>query len=236
MSKELRIALFLGAGASMPFDKPTTKKLKDELLEEYKKLEVEIRKEYAGKSYNPRAEELWDSILLQSILRFKESEDIEQVESEDIEYMEFQDIEHVLQALKETYDFFINGQYGGKYVQSLIKGKYADKYSPDSVQDWSFSEYVKAIPRLRNRLENKVFDKYRWDSKNPYTKELGQIYNPLFGEIKKYSKDIHVFTTNYDRAIEVYCSKPERKCRCIYGFRYDEYSERRLWDKDKGFD
>jgi hypothetical protein len=34
----------------------------------------------------------------------------------------------------------------------------------------------------------------------------------------------------------MYCSKPERKCRCIYGFRYDEYSERRLWDKDKGYD
>lgn len=217
-NKQPKIALFLGAGASVPFGKPTTKELKNELLEEYKKLENEIRSEYAGKSPNPRAEELWFSILLHSILSFDE----------------FGDIEHVLQALKELHAFFIKSQYGGRYVQSLILSNYGDKYSPDSVQDWRFSEYIKTIAEQRKRLEKRIFYRYQWDKS--YTEALGQIYDPLFGEIKKYSKDIRVFTTNYDRAIEVYCSKSEGKCRCVYGFRYDEVSERRLWNKDEGFE
>lgn len=47
--------------------------------------------------------------------------------------------------------------------------------------------------------------------------------------MRKYSKEIHTFTTNYDRAIEEYCSNEKRKCRCIDGFKFDEYSRRRLW-------
>jgi hypothetical protein len=129
MSKELRIGLFLGAGASVPFGKPTTKKLRDELI-----------KEYTGRA-NSQPPELWYRILLHSILSFPK----------------FEDIEHVLQALKEIDDFFINSQYGGRYVQSLIMGNYADKYSPDSVQDWRFSEYVKTIPEQRKRIEKHIF-------------------------------------------------------------------------------
>jgi hypothetical protein len=37
LSRQLRLALFLGAGASVPYGKPTTRKLKDELVIKYKR-------------------------------------------------------------------------------------------------------------------------------------------------------------------------------------------------------
>lgn len=217
-NKRPRIALFLGAGASKPFGKPTTEGLRAKLIKEYEELRDEILKEYAGKSNNPQVKELWHSILLHSILSFKE----------------FGDIEHVLQALKEIDDFFIKSQYGGRYVQSLIKGNYADKYSPDSVQDWRFTEYLKTIPEQRKRIENNIFDNYRWDN-NSDDEALGQIYDPLFAEIMKHSNsnDIRIFTTNYDRAIEEYCSNEQRIYQCIDGFIYDYRSGRRKWNKGK---
>lgn len=218
-NKQPKIALFLGAGASKPFGKPTTKELKNELLEEYKKLENEIRRKYAGQSENPRKEELWYSILLHSILSFDE----------------FEDIEHVLQALKEIYDFFINSQYGGKYVKNLIKRNYADEYSPASGLDWRFSEYVKTITEQRRKIENNIFEHYKW--KYSKVEKLGQkIYDQLFPEILKHSNsnDIRIFTTNYDRTIEEYCDPEQRNYHCIDGFRSIRgWGGGRKWDKGK---
>lgn len=214
-----RIALFLGAGASKPFGKPTTKELKDELLKEYEELEKEIRRDYDGKSYNPRVEDLWYSILLQSILSFDK----------------FEDIEHVLQALKEIDDFFIKSQYGGRYIQSLIKDKYADKYSPAG-QDWKFSEYVKTLTEQRRKIENNIFEHYKWKH-SKVEKLVQKIYYQLFEEILKHSNsnDIRIFTTNYDKAIEEYCdSEQKRNYHCIDGFRYIRgWSGGRKWDKGK---
>lgn len=62
------------------------------------------------------------------------------------------------------------------------------------------------------------------------TRSFGVLYDQLFGALRKHSKELHVFTSNYDRAIEEYCSKEERKCRCIYGFYFDQFSKRRRWD------
>jgi hypothetical protein len=200
-----RIALFLGAGASVPFEKPTTSGLRTKLIDEYSK---------RPKTNDPEG---WLNRLLHSILSFDK----------------FEDIEHVLQALKEIDDFFPNNQqqqYGGRYLQSIIH-----EYSPDIHVKWEFGEYLKLIKPQRERIAEHIFDNYRWES--DFDEALGQVYEPLFGEIKKYSKDvIHVFTTNYDRAIEVYCSEPERKCRLINGFSYYESSRKHFWDKDNGYD
>lgn len=86
MSKELKIALFLGAGASVPFGKrkPTTQQLKNQLLNKYKDL----------------AESNSDLYYLHSIIRFSR----------------FEDIEHVLQCIKEIDDFFTMSEYGGSYL------------------------------------------------------------------------------------------------------------------------
>ncbi|MDQ3884931.1 MAG: SIR2 family protein [Thermoproteota archaeon] len=196
-NKQPKIGLFLGAGASVPFGKPTTKELRAELIDEYSK---------RPKTNDPEG---WLNRLLYSILSFDK----------------FEDIEHVLQSLKEIDDFFLKSQqYGGRYLQSIIH-----EYSPDIYVKYQFSEYLKLTEPQRKRIEEHIFHKYRWE--RAYDEALGQVYEPLFGEIKKYSKDvIHVFTTNYDRAIEMYCSKPDRKCRRIDGFRVDEYTKTSIWD------
>jgi len=75
VSPELKIALFLGAGASVPFDLPETRQLK-----------VRLSKKYY---YNDLAASTPEQFYLESILNFPE----------------FDDIEHVLQCIKEIDDF-----------------------------------------------------------------------------------------------------------------------------------
>jgi hypothetical protein len=78
-------------------------------------------------------------------------------------------------------------------------------------------------------LEDDVFENYAWDySVDP---KLDAVFDSLFGLIKNKSNDIQVFTTNYDRAVEEYCSKREKNCRFIDGFQSDEYSNRRVWGR-----
>jgi hypothetical protein len=63
LSRQLRLALFLGAGASVPYGKPTTLKLKDELIDRYKRDDMRNQSEH----------------YLYSILSFSQFEDIEHV-------------------------------------------------------------------------------------------------------------------------------------------------------------
>jgi hypothetical protein len=75
MSKQLKIGLFLGAGASVPFAKPTIKQLRDALKLKY--------------SYHSTVNLTTEQYFLSSILNFQQ----------------FEDIEHVLQCIKEIDDF-----------------------------------------------------------------------------------------------------------------------------------
>lgn len=86
MTNRLGLALFLGAGASVPYNKPTTRDLKNKLVKRY--IEVEAT------DYSPAEHYLY------SILNFPE----------------FEDIEHILQCIKEIDDFFNSSPYGGKYL------------------------------------------------------------------------------------------------------------------------
>jgi hypothetical protein len=189
MSRELKIALFLGAGASVPFGKPTTQQLKNQLLNKYKKLTA------SGS----------DFYYVHSI----------------INYSKFQDIEHVLQCIKEIDDFFTMSEYGGSY---LLAHKLTFQHDP--TRPWELDSLTGRIGNIRKIVEDDVFESYAWDHSSDHV--LGQIIDRLLGLIRSHSKEIHVFTTNYDRAVEEYCSKKERNCRCIDGFQLDEYSNRRL--------
>ena len=84
MTKKI-ISLFLGAGASVPYQKPTTEKLKNKLKEKY--------------TYSEDNNITPAQYYLYSILSFPI----------------FQDIEHVLQCIKEIDSFFSIGNYGGAY-------------------------------------------------------------------------------------------------------------------------
>jgi SIR2-like domain len=193
--QQLRLALFFGAGASVPYGKPTTQKLKGELFTKYRQLEA---KRNQAEHY------------LYSILSFSQ----------------FEDIEHVLQCIKEIDDFFSRSHHGARYLlESDLHLEFRDPQRP-----WPLNTLTDVTADIRKLIEHEVFKKYAWD--HSYDSVLVQILGSLFRLIKKYSEDIRVFTTNYDSAIEQYCSEPERNYLCIDGFRYNEYSHRRKWEEN----
>ncbi len=193
MIRELKIGLFLGAGASVAFGKPTTQQLRSQLVEKYK--------------YDDAAGTTPEQYFLFSIISFPK----------------FEDIEHVLQCIKEVDDFFLNSQYGGKY---LLEREYKLAFQ-DPRRPWEFKEFTNRTKAIRKMMEDDVFENYSWNHSADLA--LGQICEHLLNAVRKYSKEVNIFSTNYDRAIEEYCSNQERRCRCIDGFKYDEYSGRRRW-------
>jgi len=193
VSNDLKLAIFLGAGASVPYNKPTTRQLKHALLKKYPHEDTT--------TINP------EPFYLNSIISFTG----------------FDDIEHVLQCIKEIHDFFSDSQYGAKYLMGReYKLFFHEKYGPSE-----FRILTDNIKKLRTRIEDDVFENYSWDHSADDT--LAHILDQLFNMVRKASHEIHIFTTNYDRAIEEYCSRKNRKCRCIDGFNTDEFSGRRLW-------
>ena len=168
--QQLRLALFFGAGASVPYGKPTTQKLKGELFTKYRQLEA---KRNQAEHY------------LYSILSFSQ----------------FEDIEHVLQCIKEIDDFFSRSHHGARYLlESDLHLEFRDPQRP-----WPLNTLTDVTADIRKLIEHEVFKKYAWD--HSYDSVLVQILGSLFRLIKKYSEDIRVFTTNYDSAIEQYCSE-----------------------------
>jgi NAD-dependent SIR2 family protein deacetylase len=139
-----------------------------------------------------------------------------------ISFEDFEDIEHVLQCIKEIDDFFAVSQYGSKY---LLKRKLVFQYDPR--RPWGLESFTDGIKVIRKILEDDVFENYAWN--HSADSSLSSIFDELIKLLENNSKEIHVFTTNYDRAVEEYCSKREKNCRCIDGFQLDEYSNRRLW-------
>lgn len=187
MSNEKKIALFLGAGASVPYGKPTTLQLRNDLLGKY------------DAESNP------ERYYLNSIINFTG----------------FQDIEHILQCIREIDDFFTTSAYGGAYLLDKLQLK-------DPRRPWELNSLTTRIKDIRKIVEDEVFKNYSWN--HTYDETLNQIFNEIFSLIKKYSREIHIFTTNYDRAVEEYCSISERNCRKIDGFANEEDRNRRLWE------
>lgn len=199
----MKISLFLGAGASVPFQKPTTLEFKRRFT----------RDSYGNSRKDPR---LRDAIL---------------------NHHEYPDIEHVLQALREIREF--ENSKGGKFITWLGDGllfRYSNSHTV------KYDELVRSeITPLENEIKKAVFDYYRWDSSVNAT--LRKIYDSIFNMIIKYQKDIHVFTTNYDIAIEEYCGITNEH-KCIDGFVYNNRKRRHLWangvmnppDHDRGRD
>ena len=171
----------------MPYGKPTTLQLRDNLLNKY------------GAESNP------EQYYLNSIINF----------------IGFKDIEHILQCIREIDDFFTTSAYGGVYLLDKLQLR-------DARRPWELNTLTTRIRDIRKIVEDQVFKNYSWN--HSFDDTLAQIFNEFFNLIKRYSKEIHVFTTNYDRAVEEYCSVPQRNCRKIDGFSYDEDRDRRLWE------
>ena len=80
---------------------------------------------------------------------------------------------------------------------------------------------------LLGTLESEVFDAYRWNPGNDSL--LESVLGPVLSLTSSYSGGIRVFTTNYDRSVEEYCSDPSHGFRCHDGFEYDPQTGRVLW-------
>ncbi len=134
-----------------------------------------------------------------------------------LEYLEFQDIEYVLTAVREIVRF--SKTLGGKFCVNNTD---------------NFGGHAETLKEFEGMLENEIFKNYSWNHSDDKT--IDKIFSAFFNLIKKHGEEIIVFTTNYDRSIEEYCSNGSNKLRCIDGFYLDQYNNRFLWAKgDYGY-
>ena len=147
----MNIALFLGAGASVPYGKPTTKQFVDILSKE--------------------------SDGHRSFLSYYPS------------------IERVLTAIHDNVEF--DKTEGAKW--------------------WSMRSDIGAILQgLEKSVHSRIYNIYAWN--HAYDENVAKIFSSIFGFVRERGSKITVFTTNYDRSVEEYCTQPERQHECIDGF------------------
>ena len=80
---------------------------------------------------------------------------------------------------------------------------------------------------LKFIINREIFTKYAW--KDEKSSELENFYDPLFKLLSENS-ELHVGTTNYDLAVETFCSLPGKNYSLIDGFvlNGDNY----IWDNE----
>ncbi|WP_162858622.1 SIR2 family protein [Candidatus Nitrosotenuis aquarius] len=185
----MKIALFLGAGASVPYGKPTTSQLRNNLIDKFGN--------QPGRSY------------LQTLLAC------------DI----FEDVEHILQTMKDLTIF--QKQLGGQFLQWLgEKGRLIIGLDRGNQ---GYNDLVGDLGDIKLTLEKEVFENYSWD-KDQSDNAAYQILHPILELLKTKSEKIIVFTTNYDRAVEEFCSRDDNNYFCVDGFKLHEDSGRFRWN------
>ncbi|MDE2591107.1 MAG: SIR2 family protein [Patescibacteria group bacterium] len=146
-----------------------------------------------------------------------------------LDYEAYPDIEYVLQSIRDIREFLDSN--GGKFFSYAGLGLYFHAFD----QQIPFQNFVKDAKKIQDVLEEKIFENYSW--KHSVDGNLNRIYDQLFSFIQKYSDSIHITTTNYDRAVEEYCSNPNNPYFCIDGFQLQPTSGRFLWAKgDFGYE
>ncbi len=183
----------------MPYDKPTTKKFRDILIEKY---ENESNVQY-----------------LRNFLRNEK----------------FQDIEHVLQSIKEI-RLFLNG-YGGEFFTGSYTPLKINNYG--QLKDFNNKFFEEEIQKVENIIKDEIYEHYRWDDEK--NEMVSKIFDELFSLFNP-KEGIHVFTTNYDNAIETYCDITQ-KHKVIDGFKHNIRGRNYIWenffnppDHDAGID
>lgn len=123
---------------------------------------------------------------------------------------EFPDIEHVLTCLKELLDTRKNkaGIYLGKQDNGILVNE-----NPSITVNEIFGQSL----GLYNFIMQTLFKKYQIEPKLHST--LNDFYGGLFELIGQYSNRIDVGTTNYDLAVETFCSLNASQYICIDGFK-----------------
>ena len=86
---------------------------------------------------------------------------------------------------------------------------------------------LRELSGLRDALESELFDACRWRPGNDFL--LDAVLGPVLSLASGTNGRVRVFTTNYDRSVEEYCSDPKRGFQCYDGFEHDPQTGRSLW-------
>jgi len=188
VSFKKRIIIFLGAGASAPFDYPTTKsfleKLGHNIFNEERKLLNSIRNLH------------WTI------------EDVEHIVQVLDLFLDMEDISKKAKLSSFFYKYPCLIDFTEK-EKNLI-------FSPTINQATAWKETVEIARKLRDRIEEFTFEQY--ESKALKIPEIVKTYDNFFTMLthqKKHTERTHrttfdIFTTNYDNVIEDYCNETKK--------------------------
>ena len=213
----MNIALFLGAGASVPYGMPTT----EELWREIK----------AGKTSFPRRD----------LLTNGEFPDIEHVLHALDELITFGQSRsgrlYSLHAKKMSKDYSsrmekLFGQASNPAYDRVAGNTLGQRFRTTAAKLSSsmstFDDYASASRSAKKIIENTITKEYRWDSSRAPIAE--KVLGPLFELAKSREGRVTVFTTNYDVVVERYCENSDGRVKCIDGFRFDEAKRMIVWE------
>jgi NAD-dependent SIR2 family protein deacetylase len=137
----------------------------------------------------------------------------------------FQDIEDVYQALSEWAAFGSGYKYAVSHFKDLQV--YLRLVLEGRETQFMIDGFLEHANNAKIYLEDEIYEAYRW--KHEQDSMLDKVYSQIYASILGYSKDVRVFTTNYDRAIENFCSKNKSKYQLIDGFIYDPAIGYAVW-------
>ena len=136
-----------------------------------------------------------------------------------VEVLGASSIESLFDGLGDTAGYFSTG--AGKSVRSWLL-----KSAPGSPTQW-----MRDVPGLEADLRGRIFEAYGWNPEMGAV--LGAVLEPLL-DLAAGQKEIPVYTTNYDRCVEEYCSDPDRGLLCRDGFQADSFAGRFRWSDTYG--
>lgn len=139
---------------------------------------------------------------------------------------EFPDIEYVLKSLNDLTTF--SNSEGGIFLSHISNSIPNHNMIIYHKTSYKYSDIINEIENLKSTIEDQVFEKYSWDHEKDEL--LTKIFDPIFDVLDVIDNDVRVVTTNYDQAIEVYCSQ-HKKFQCNDGFKLDTDTSRFLWNE-----
>ena len=108
------------------------------------------------------------------------------------------DIEYVLDLLIK-FDQFFSAEHINRFFNDLILV---------NIYPSNIDGLRKKIIEMKLSIEQSIFDNYSWN--NSYHDDVKNMFGVLYNKIN--NKNLHIFTTNYDRVIEKFCEKNEIEC------------------------
>ena len=198
----MKIALFLGAGASAPYGMPTTKELRDRL-------------KYGNLDF-PRKD----------LLDYDRFPDIEHILSMLDELITFADSRAGQLYAESGGDDSDDGSSGPPRIIFSTRRLHKDR--EHTISAVTFKTHVDHSRKSKEIIEQLITENYKWNPTN--NSRLVQILRPLLDLARSKEGHVTIFTTNYDTAIEIYCGSTTRKTECVDGFKLHTAKRIPVWD------